>query len=90
MTPKDWYLKWTVGPAIDPESEIISGDDDDNINVRAMLGLVNTFFLSKTHSLSTLQQILANIYPLQDSAIPSMYAKVDQSLSSLGLGYYQP
>ncbi|MCO5560062.1 hypothetical protein L7F22_013668 [Adiantum nelumboides] len=34
-TPKDLYLKWTVGPAIDPESEIISGDDDDAAKVRA-------------------------------------------------------
>ncbi|MCO5601656.1 hypothetical protein L7F22_055779 [Adiantum nelumboides] len=34
-TPKDLYLKWTVGPAIDPESEIISGDDDDAVKVRA-------------------------------------------------------
>ncbi|MCO5607792.1 hypothetical protein L7F22_061993 [Adiantum nelumboides] len=33
-TPKDLYLKWTVGPAIDPESEIISGDDDDAVKVR--------------------------------------------------------
>lgn len=35
-TPKDLYLKWTVGPAtINPESEIISGNDDDAVKVRA-------------------------------------------------------
>ncbi|KAI5074130.1 hypothetical protein GOP47_0010091 [Adiantum capillus-veneris] len=35
MTPKDWYLKWTVGPVIDPKSEIIRGDDYDVVKVGA-------------------------------------------------------
>lgn len=29
MTPMDWYRKWTMGPILDPESELTSNEDDD-------------------------------------------------------------
>ena len=29
MTPRDWYVKWTNRPLIDPESEVTSDNDDE-------------------------------------------------------------